>query len=145
MASVTRWEPFREITRMQDLLDQMMDRAILESPSRGVVGRLPLDVYQTEDTVVIKATAPGVQPEDLSVSITGDTVQIKGEMKEDKEKEDGAYILRERRVGTFSRTLALPTLVDSDKAEASFKDGILTLTLPKSEQVKPKQISVKAG
>jgi len=145
MASITRWEPFREITRMQDLLDQMMDRAILESPSRGIVGRLPLDVYQTDDTVVIKATAPGVKPEDLSVSITGDAVQIKGEIKEDKEQEEGAYILRERRMGTFSRTLALPTLVDSDKAEASFKDGILTLILPKSERVKPKQISVKAG
>jgi len=145
MASITRWEPFREITRMQDLLDQMMDRAILESPSRGVVGRLPLDVFQTEDEVVIKATAPGIKPEDLSVSITGDTVSIKGEIKEEMEEEEGAFILRERRTGSFSRTISLPTLVDSEKAEASFKDGVLKLKLPKAEQVKPKQITIKAS
>ena len=144
MAGITRWEPFREINRMQDLLDQMMDRAILESPARGTGGSLPLDVVQTDDAVVIKASAPGLKAEDLSVSISGDTVSIKGEMKEVREHEDGVYLLRERRMGSFSRKISLPTLVDSDKAEAHFKDGILTLTLPKSEQVKPKEIAVKA-
>jgi len=144
MAGITRWEPFREINRMQDLLDQMMDRAILESPARGTGGSLPLDVVQTDDAVVIKASAPGLKAEDLSVSISGDTVSIKGEMKEEHEHEDGVYLLRERRMGSFSRKISLPTLVDSDKAEAHFKDGILTLILPKSEQVKPKEIAVKA-
>ncbi|MBN2556951.1 MAG: Hsp20/alpha crystallin family protein [Anaerolineales bacterium] len=144
MAGITRWEPFREINRMQDLLDQMMDRAILESPGRGAGASLPLDVVQTDDAVVIKASAPGIKAADLSVSISGDTVSIKGEMKADQEHEDGVYFLRERRVGSLSRTITLPTLVDSDKAEANFKDGILTLTLPKSEQVKPKEISIKA-
>jgi len=145
MATITRWEPFREISRMQDLLDQMMDRAILESPSRGVVGQIPLDVIQTDEAVLVKATAPGMTADDLSVSISGDTLCIKGELQEETEHEEQEYLLRERRAGSFSRTITLPTLVDSAKAQAAFKDGILTLTLPKAEQVKPRQIKVKAG
>lgn len=145
MTNITRWEPFREISRMQDLLDQMMDRAILDSPSRGVMGRIPLDVLQTDEAVVVKATVPGMSADDLSVSISGEALCIKGELKEELEQDEGEYLLRERRFGSFSRTITLPTLVDSAKAEATFKDGILTLTLPKAEQVKPRQITVKAG
>jgi HSP20 family protein len=105
---------------------------------------LPIDMYQTANEVVVKASVPGLKPEEVDVSITGDTLTIKGEQKEEKEVEEENYIYKERRYGTFSRSMLIPVKVKSDKAEAVFEDGTLTLTLPKAEEVKPKQIKVKA-
>ena len=102
------------------------------------------DRYQTANDVVVKASLPGFKPEEVDISITGDTLTIKGEHKDEKEVKDEDYFYKERRYGSFSRSLILPIQVQSDKAEAVFEDGILTLTLPKAEEIKPKQIKVKA-
>lgn len=146
MTRITRWEPFGEMRRVHDMLDQFMDRTFLDLPMRGgmLSGVLPIDVFQTDDDVVVKATTPGIKPEDIHISITGDTLNIRGEIEEEREEEGRQYHVRERRVGSFSRSIALPTLVNADAAKAEFEDGVLTLSLPKIEDVKPKTITVKA-
>jgi HSP20 family protein len=104
---------------------------------------LPIDLFETDDELVIKTAMPGVDPEHLDVKIKGDVLTIHGEAKEDEEVQGATYHLRERRNGTFSRAITLPVPVQAKKAKAVFEDGVLTLTLPKSEEVKPKTIKVK--
>jgi HSP20 family protein len=101
-------------------------------------------MYQTANDVVIKASLPGVKPEQVDISITGDTITIKGEHKEEEEVKEEDYFRKERRYGAFGRSIQIPVSVQSDKAEAVFENGILTLTLPKAEEIRPKQIKVKA-
>ena len=149
MNMITRWEPFRESRRLHDMIDRFMDRSFLDRPWLGepVSGMLPLDVYQTEDEFVIKASIPGMKPDDIDISVRGDSLTIQGESKSEVEregKEDIKYLLRERRYSSFSRSVTLPSSVDSSKANAEFESGILTLTLPKIEEEKPKRITVKA-
>ncbi len=147
MDEITRWRPLREMSRMRNLLDRMMDRAFFETPFFGGFTEewgVPIDVYQTDDEVIVKATTPGMKPEDIHIAITGDTLNIRGEAHEEREEEGLRYHIRERRVGSFSRSILLPASVDTDKAEAEFENGILTLTLPKVEVVKPKTITIKA-
>jgi HSP20 family protein len=131
---------------MHDMLDQLMDRSFVDYP--GSVGErfsfLPLDVYQTEENVVVKASAPGLKPDDMNISITGDTLTIRGETSEEREEQGAQYYLKERHASSFSRSISLPTLVKAEEAVAEFENGVLTLTLPKVEEVKPKTITVKA-
>ena len=148
MNMLTRWEPFRKTRRMHDMIDRIMDEAFLDisrldEPMSGIV---PIDIYQTDKDVVVKATMPGVKPEDINISITGETLTLEGEVKEEFEfgDEKGVrFYVRERRYGNYYRSLTLPTMVEADKASAEFENGILMLTLPKVEEVKPKTISVK--
>ncbi|GMR09958.1 MAG: Hsp20/alpha crystallin family protein [Anaerolineae bacterium] len=148
MANLIRWEPFRESRQLHEMLDRFMERALYTDPWFNGSGaeRLPLDVLQTEDEFVITANIPGIKPEDVDVSVSGDVLTIRGEVTEEKEEggEGKTYLLRERRLKSFSRSVTLPVSVNADKAEAKFKDGVLTLTLPKVEEVKPKRIAVKA-
>lgn len=145
MSMLTRVEPFGRRRRLQEMIDRFMDRAFLDMPffEGYFEGGVPVDVYQTDDEVVVKATTPGLKPEDINISITGDTLCIRGEVKEEREEEGQQYHIRERREGSFSRSFTLPTRVDADKAKAEFENGVLTLTLPKVEDVKPKTITVK--
>jgi HSP20 family protein len=129
-----------------------MDRLFEESfirPSAGrlaplSVGALAVDMYETDQDVVIKSSVPGVKTEDLDITITGDTLTIKGETKTEEKVERANYIRQERRYGAFCRSLILPTTIVTEKAKAEFENGVLTLTLPKAEEVKPKTIKVKA-
>jgi HSP20 family protein len=101
-----------------------------EGPELG----FPLDVYETEDSLMVKAALPGVKPEEVEISVTGDTLTIKGEN----------YHRRELRYGSFCRSVPLPTGVNHHKAEAVFEQSVLTVTLPKAEEAKPKTIKVNA-
>ncbi|MGA9531412.1 MAG: Hsp20/alpha crystallin family protein [Anaerolineales bacterium] len=147
MPTLTRWEPFREMRRMHDMLDRVMDEGISGPMTDGnyFEGLAPIDVYQTDDDVVIEAAMPGVKPEDIDVSVTGDTLTLRGEVREEKEaKGERDYHVRERRYRRFARSLTLPSTVDSENAEATMNNGILTLRIPKAEAARPKQIEVKA-
>jgi HSP20 family protein len=98
-----------------------------------------------EDEILVKATVPGMNAEDIEISTVGNTLTIKGEVKEEKEEgEEGKYIYRERRYGTFNRSFTLPDEINTDEAEAEFEDGVLTLTLPKAESAKRKSITIKS-
>jgi HSP20 family protein len=100
-------------------------------------------MYETDEAVVVRSAIPGVDPADIDISIHGDTLTIKGETKMEEEVEEKNYIYRERYYGAFSRSLTIPVSVQANDADAEFEDGILTLTLPKAEELKPKAIKVK--
>jgi HSP20 family protein len=103
-----------------------------------------IDMYQTDDEIVVKASLPGVKADEVQINITGEILTLKGETKQVEEKKDKAWHMREQRWGAFERAIALPTEVVADKAKAEFENGILTISLPKAEEVKPKIINIKA-
>ncbi len=147
MSNLTRWQPMRETMTLRDAMDHLFDEAFtrpwgLADGWRGG-GAPSVDMYETENEVVIKAAVPGMKAEDVQISVTGDMLTIKGETKEKSELKDKAYHIREQRWGSFERSLSLPTLVVADKAKAEFEDGMLIVTLPKAEEVKPRTITVK--
>lgn len=149
MANITRWEPMGELRRIQNLMDRMMGDTLMGRSwfSDTADGMLPLDVYETDENVVIDASIPGLTHEDIDISITGDTLNIRAEGStehEDRPDDGQKYYLRERRFQRLSRTLRLPSEVDADKAHAEFDNGVLHLTLPKVEAAKPKTITIKA-
>jgi HSP20 family protein len=102
-----------------------------------------IDMYQTDNEVVVKAALPGIKADEVQINVTTDVLTIKGEMKHEEEKKDKSWHIREHRWGAFERSVRLPTGVISDKAKADFDNGILTITLPKTEEVKPRTITVK--
>lgn len=148
MANLVRWEPFRDLVSLQEAMHRLFEESFVQSRAgwSASVGMesLAVDMYETDDAIIVKTAVPGVKPEDLDVSIVGDTLTIRGETKAEGEIKKENYIRRERRCGSFCRSLAIPLPVMTDEAEAEFENGILTLTLPKAEEVKPKAIKVKA-
>ncbi|MFO7742397.1 MAG: Hsp20/alpha crystallin family protein [Anaerolineae bacterium] len=147
MTQLTRWEPFRDLVSLREAMDRLFEESFVRPRGADLAprvrGTLAVDMYETDEDVVVKASVPGIDPEDLDISITGDTLTIRGESRAEEEVEEDNYIYRERRYGAFSRAVTVPTSVEADKAEAEFEDGVLTLRLPKTEEVKPKAIKVK--
>ena len=109
---------------------------------QGETRPLSLDVYETDDSLVVEGSLPGIDPEDLDVSLSGNILTIKGESKQEKEAEKGKYYFRERRYGAGQRTITIPMDVDVDKAKAHFEKGVLRLSFPKVEEAKSKRIDV---
>jgi HSP20 family protein len=147
MRDLTRWQPWSELVTLRQGMDRLFEDSFLRPgfawraiPREGVI-QLPVDIYSTEDEVVIRAAVPGVDPDDVEITIEGDTLTIKGETKA---PEDVDYICQEHCYGPFARTFTLNVPIQIDKATAEFENGVLTLTLPKTEEVKPKTIKIKA-
>jgi len=145
--AINRWEPMRDFMTLREAMDRLFEdslvnwgRAGMAAPAERVM-RLPIDAYVTDNEIVILAPVPGVQPEDVEISLEGDTLTIKGEIK--PPLENVSYVFQERAYGPFMRTLTLNVPVEAEKAEATFENGMLTLTIPKAESVKPKTIKVK--
>ena len=146
--AIERWHPLTELMSLRQAMDRLFEDSFVR-PSHvltplGEVAAPTLDVYQTPGEIVVKTALPGVKPEDVSIDITGDTLTVKGENKAEQEVKREDYLYQERRHGTFSRSVVLPGGLKSDKAEATMEDGVLTLTIPKAEEMKPKAIKVKA-
>jgi HSP20 family protein len=147
MTKLVRWDPLRDMVSLREAMDRLFEESFVHprswfAPGEGV-SRLALDVFESADDVTVRASIPGVKPEDIDISVRGDVLTIKGERLEEHDEEKGNYHLRERRYGAFQRSISLPTLVKADKAQAEFEHGVLTLTLPKVEEVKPKSIKIK--
>lgn len=146
MSNLTRWEPMRNLINMQGAMDRLFDdwmsRSLEDFWSSGIPA---IDMYQTDEDVIIKSSLPGMKPEDLNLTITGDVVTLQGEMRSEQDEEKAVYSIKERRFGSFQRSIHLPAPVKAEKAEAKFVDGVLTLTLPKADEVRPKSITVKAS
>lgn len=148
MANLVRWEPFRDLISLRQAMDRLFEESFIR-PRVGWLaplgaGALAVDMYETDQDVVIKSSVPRVKAEDLDITITGDTLTIKGETKTEEKVEKANYIRQERRYGAFCRSLTLPTTIVAENAKAEFENGVLTLTLPKAEEVRPKTIKVKA-
>jgi HSP20 family protein len=147
MASIVRWEPMRDMIGLRDAMDRMLEENFFRMPMPLAVwgdGNLAVDMYENGDSVVVKTTIPGVSADDIEVSVTGDTLTIKAETKDEQEIKRENYLRRERRYGSFCRSVTLPGGLKTENAEADYTNGVLTLTFPKAEEVKPKAIKVKA-
>jgi HSP20 family protein len=145
MSNLSRWEPVREMMTLREAMDRLFDDAFTRPIAQNGNSIIPaIDLYQTADEVVVKASMPGLKPEDVQITITADVLTLRGEFKNDNDHKEATYHIREHRSGSFERQIMLPSEVQSDKAKAEFEDGVLTVTLPKAEAVKPKMISIKA-
>lgn len=142
MSHIVRWDPFREIRQMMGTGLIPTDWDMDEEYSFG----LAVDVSEDDDNVYIEADLPGFDPDNTDITVTADQATIKAERKEEVTEEDKKknYLRRERRYGQVARTVALPCEVIGEDASAEFSDGKLTLTLPKAEEIRPKQVKVTA-
>ena len=139
---MNRWNPVREMITMREAIVRMQDENLRLRPvPTSTTWVLPLDAYFTDDAIVIQVDVAGLKPEDLSITLEGDTLTLRGEIK--SRAEDNKYLLRERPAGKFERILTINTPIDNAKADAHFENGVLTLTLPKAESAKPRQITIK--
>jgi HSP20 family protein len=146
MSNLTRWEPVREMMTLREAMDRLFDDAFTRPISLrdGGWSTPAVDMFQTDDEVVVKVALPGFKADEVQINITGDVLTLRGELKHEEEKKERAWHIREHRWNSFERSIALPTEVTADRASADFENGILSITLPKAEEVKPKTISVKA-
>lgn len=146
--SVTRWEPFQDFVTLRQAMDRLFEDAMVNTSHTWDgqrTGHLPLDIYTTKDTIVIRASVPGVNPDEVEITVEGSTVIIRGETKPQKAEDGATWLVQEQRHGAFARTIDLAMPVQADKAEAKFENGVLTLTIPKAEEIKPKIIKVKSA
>lgn len=145
MSNLIRWEPAREMMTLREAMDHLFDDAFTRPLSLRDAWTVPaIDMYQTDDEIVVKAALPGIKAEEVQINVTGEVLTLKGEMKQEEDIKEKAWHIHEQRYGSFERSVALPTDVVADKAKAEFENGILTITLPKAEEVKPRTITVKA-
>ena len=150
MANIIRRDPVREMLSWSRAMDRMLNN-IYDDGELGFGEplnlRIPLDVIENDDEFVVKADVAGIDPEHIEITYTDNNLSIKGEMSEEREEkgEEGRYHLRERRYGTFSRTISMPGSVDVDSIEAETENGVLKIHLPKKDEVKPRRIEVKGG
>lgn len=144
MTLVRRPSPFSELVSLRQAMDRLFDDRFFR-PYEGLtetLGRLPLDVRGTADALVVEAQLPGFSPEDVDITVENNTLTIRAEHREEQTDESGDWLVREISRGSMIRSVALPTGLEADKAEATFEHGVLTLRIPKAEQVKPRQIRI---
>ena len=143
------WDPIHELRRMREAMDRRWRGPVFAAGSTERKGwPIPIDVVEEAEEILVRASVPGVNPEDIDVSIEDSVLAIRAESAEskvEKERKEGGYLIRERRTGAFHRSLRLPDTVDADKAKTHYENGILTVTLPKAESKKAKHLKVTAG
>src|SRR6202030_4785608 len=152
MTVLTRWEPFREFSTMQDRMNRM-NRLFRESYSQEAPEEAltttnfapPVDIYEDEHTITLKLDVPGIEEKDIDVRIQDNTLTVHGERKIEKEEKEENYRRVERQYGSFTRTFTLPQTVDTENVSATYEKGVLKISLPKKAEAKPKQIKVNVG
>jgi HSP20 family protein len=147
MTNLTRWNPFREMMNLRSEIDRLFDQSMnLDWPTeRPIFGELAIDLSETDDNYLVQASIPGIDPNNLEISVTNNVLTVKGEFQEEKDEEGKQWHIRERRSGSFSRSVRFPILVEANKVVAEYENGVLNLTVPKAEEVKPKRIAIKVG
>lgn len=150
--SIVKWSPLKELEEMRKDMDRLFEDFFAPVARRrrwfkhevGIV--VPnIEMYDRKNEIVVKAELPGVRKEDIDLTITKDSLTLKGEVKREEEVKEEDYYACERSYGSFTRTIALPVEVDSEKAKASFKNGVLEIVLPKKEEAKPKEIKIEVS
>jgi HSP20 family protein len=145
--SVVRWNPYGEMMSLRQAMDRLLEDSFIQP--RGLTGDrdqggMELDVMERKDAYVIRASMPGVKPEDISVTTERGLLTIRGDSHQEEEQNEGRYYRRERRTSQYARSIALPGEVNADACDASYEHGVLTITLPKAEHEQAKQIAVRA-
>ncbi len=145
--AIVRWDPFRDLMSLQDRMNRLFDESVGrwrssdEEMDKGIWSPA-VDIYETEHDIVLKAELPEVNQKDIDIRLENNTLTLRGERKFEKETKEENYHRVERAYGTFSRSFTLPSTVDQERIKAEYKDGVLKVTMPKKEEVKPKQIKV---
>jgi HSP20 family protein len=146
MTITRRTTPFGELLSLRQAMDRLFEDSFVPSRSLGNSGidtqALPLDIYTTPDALVVKAALPGADPEQVDITVNGDTLTISGSNHEERREDQGDYLFQEVRRGSFSRTVSLPANLKPEQATADFQNGMLTLSIPKAEEAKPRQIKI---
>jgi HSP20 family protein len=151
MANITRYDPLGEMVSLRSAMDRLFEDSFVSPLTWRTIGggseslTPPIDVHETADDIVVTAALPGMKADDVEITMTGQTLTLRGEFKADDKIEKDQYLYRERRFGSFSRTVQLPVRVEGDRAQADFTDGVLRLSIPKAEEVKPRQIRINAS
>ncbi len=145
--AIIRWDPFRNVATLQDRINRLFEDSFprsrdIDEDISMCEWKPSVDIYETEEGIVIKAELPGVNKEDVSVEVKSNILILKGERFVDKEIDEDKYYRRERCFGTFHRTFTLQDTVLPDKIKAKFRNGVLEIEVPKPEEEKPRQISV---
>ncbi len=147
--AIVRWEPFRDLLATQKEFDRLFREAFTPGFGGGELSTRPwappVDIFENENNIVLKAELPGVDPKDVEVRVEGNTLYLKGERKFEKETKEENYHRVERSYGSFARSFSLPNSIDAEKVAADYKDGLLTLTLPKREEAKPKTVKINVS
>ena len=145
--ALTRWEPFEGLASLRREMDRLFEHFFERGPTAmlgdGGTFEPAVEIADTKDNVVVRVQVPGVSKDNLHIDIMDDYLTLKGEMKEEKTTEEQRFHRKEFRYGSFARTIPLPTTIKAEAAAAQLKDGVLTITLPKGEQSKAKQIPIK--
>jgi HSP20 family protein len=147
--AIVQWEPYRELLTTQDRFNQLFNQTFGQAfgaEGQDLGNRVwapPVDIYETEQNLVMKVELPGIDPKDVEVRVENQTLFIRGERKTEKDVKDGSYHRVERSYGSFARSFTLPSTVNTENASAEYKDGVLTLTLAKREEAKPKTINIQ--
>jgi len=151
MAALIRWQPYNEMVSLSDVMDRMLNRAFVrpfdafDTASYWDGTRaMPIDMIEDKDGYTVKASVPGIKPEELDINIENNVVTIRAERKAEENKDEDTVRWQERYYGKLERCFTLPVEVDAEKAKAELEHGVLKLSLPKAEAVKPKTIQVKA-
>jgi HSP20 family protein len=144
---VTRWDPFRDLLGLQDRMNRLFEESVRnvrqgDEALSTSVWTPPVDIYETENEVIVKAELPEVNQKDIEIQVENNTLTLRGERKFDKELKQENFHRIERPYGTFARSFTLPMTIDQEKIKADYKDGILRVVMPKREEIKPKQIKV---
>ena len=137
-----RWDPFRDMLRMERSMDRMWRGFRGHDGASVGMGIVPLDVLERGEDIIVRASLPGIDPKDIDATLDGNVLTIKGQTEAETEAKDAGYLLRERRTGAFQRILRLPEVVDTDKVSTRYEAGVLSITFPKLEVKKAKQLKV---
>ena len=147
--SITRWDPISDAIGLRQVMDSLLEQSFVRPrpDASGPAFGLAVDVEDRADAFVIDAAIPGSAPEDVDVSVMDDTIRIRAERRESRQEGDpqGSFLVREQRYGVFERALRLPTSVDASAAQAEFRDGVLKIVLPKTQESREQRIPVQAG
>lgn len=144
--AIVRWEPFRDMLNSQREFDRLFKEAFNPIFGEGELSTRtwapPVDIYENENDIVLKAELPGVDPKEVEIRVEDNTLYLKGERKFEKETKEENYHRVERTYGSFARSFSLPNSINAEQVKAEYKDGLLTLTLPKREEAKPRTIKI---
>jgi HSP20 family protein len=140
---IQRWDPFRDLRQMEDTMNRLWRG--FGGPPAAEAWNIALDVVQKQDDIIVKATIPGVKADSIDLAVEDNVLTIRAERKPDYGEEQVVYLVNERPVGSFYRALRLPETVDTGKIHSTYEDGVLTITLPKAEEKKKKQIKIQVG
>ncbi len=146
--TIVKWDPFRNVAALQDRINRIFDESFsrtadLDDDISMSAWKPLVDIYETDEAIILKAELPGIKKDDVSVEVKDNVLTLKGVRTEEKEIKEKNYYRKERAFGTFSRSFNLQHRIQPDKIKARFKDGVLKIEIPKPEEEKPKQITVK--